>query len=302
MQLRADFWDHHKTVGLSVLARDVHNQACAANLLGILTLSLRQIARRSTSPSIPVSPSAVESAIGELTARNLAVWWVELETLWVVERFEHAGCPSAKVRKAAQAVFEVQPSQVRDAAVRRYPWLRNTPSEGADPDGGIPYAEVGGEEIEKEIEIEIERGDARARAPDPPHPPDPPHVAIDRERGEIHAAMAAAIPLFGAYGNRLDYAVERCLEGRHDPGAGTCEPEEARRCVEGYQGDTAGHHCRLVDLFSRVNWPETQRRYLGRTIVVGVLGAGGRGYMPVAGDHEHQERWREFTGAERGKA
>jgi len=140
-----------------------------------------------------------------------------------------------------------------------------------------------------------ERTEGGTRACATPAPPAP-HEAIERERADVFAAMRAALPLFGAYGNRLEHAVERCIEGRHDPGAGTCEPDEAARCVAAFESDTATRHCRLVDLFSRRSWPETQRRYLGRTVEPPSAPGTVRGYSPVEGDEEHRRAWREFTG------
>jgi len=83
-------------------------------------------------------------------------------------------------------------------------------------------------------------------------------------RGAMATALAEHHHAFTGWA--LDYAVERCEQGRADPVLGSCEPADAAKCLAGaVKHALAGAlHCKVFEIFSNRNWPETQRRYLGR--------------------------------------
>lgn len=102
-RIRTDFHTHPRTCGLSPLARDLMVQGITANIAGILERSLSRMATLAGDSS----RYDVQCAIDELRERSppLAVWWPDLEILWIVEAAdEQARNPKAWLAAWATAL------------------------------------------------------------------------------------------------------------------------------------------------------------------------------------------------------
>src|SRR5690606_759366 len=162
--LRQDWHTHPKMFGLSLLARDILQQAILHCRSGLMQRSVAMIAATSgqATPSGPsVSAQDVRAAIVDLQKRGLVVWWPQLETLWAVEACDEQR-PNTSQWKAIRKIVAAQPPQVRDAFGQRYPFPQCR--ESGDP---RPPEDVVRPQFAQAIEEPV------AAAPLPPPPPTP---------------------------------------------------------------------------------------------------------------------------------
>lgn len=122
---RTDFHAHPKTAGLSSLARDLMWYAIErGGLLGIVEQSPRRLAAAvgELAPGVPCTPRHIEAVLRELVEARVAVWWDDLETLWIVDCADE----QAKGQKAwdgcLSQLSELHHS-IGDAIRKRYPHL-----------------------------------------------------------------------------------------------------------------------------------------------------------------------------------
>lgn len=115
---RDDIFGHPKTGGMTLTAYGLLQLAVSQNILGVLQMSPRAIAVKCG--GMPVR--FVVAAIGELTHPSrlgLAVWWEELETLWVVEALDEQS-DGPKVDLSAAKLLVTLPPIVQAEIVARY--------------------------------------------------------------------------------------------------------------------------------------------------------------------------------------
>src|SRR5690606_12491258 len=121
--VRTDWHSHRKTRGLSPLARDLCSQAWECALSGILERSVRRMAAEAGgTPRRPTTVEDVEDAIAELVDRGIAMWWPDLEILWVIEAADEQA-KGAKAWEGVEGEVCRMPEVVRGAFVERY-WDR----------------------------------------------------------------------------------------------------------------------------------------------------------------------------------
>lgn len=121
--VRTDWHSHPKTVGLSPLARDLCSQAWESALSGILERSVRRMATEAGgTPRRPTTVEDVEDAIAELVERGIAMWWPDMEILWVIEAADEQA-KGAKAWEGVEGEVCRQPGAVRAAFASRY-WDR----------------------------------------------------------------------------------------------------------------------------------------------------------------------------------
>lgn len=113
--IRNDFHTHHKTAGLSPFARDLFMQCLAANLVGALQRSEKQMARMAN-----MRESDVRRGICELVERGICRYFESEETLWLIE------CADEQVKnpngwKSAKAAVSTLSPVVQAAIKLRYP-------------------------------------------------------------------------------------------------------------------------------------------------------------------------------------
>lgn len=118
--VRTDWHSHRKTRGLSPLARDLCAQAWESALSGILERSVRRMTiDAGGTPRRPTTVEDVEDAIAELVDRGIAVWWPELEILWVIEAADEQA-KGAKAWEGVEGEVCRMPEPVRVAFAERY--------------------------------------------------------------------------------------------------------------------------------------------------------------------------------------
>lgn len=115
---RDDIFGHPKTGGMTLTAYGLMQFAGAQNILGVLQMSPRAIAVKCGAMQV----RTVTAAIAELTSPTrpgLAMWWEELETLWIVEALDEQS-DGPKVDASAAKLMATLPPVVQAAIVARY--------------------------------------------------------------------------------------------------------------------------------------------------------------------------------------
>lgn len=120
---RVDIFGHRKTGGMSLQAYGLMQYAGAQNILGVLQMSPRAIAGKCGAMQV----RHVTSAISELTSpsragedgRPIAIWWPEIETLWIVETLDEQSDGGSMDASAAKLLTTL-PFVVQEAIVARY--------------------------------------------------------------------------------------------------------------------------------------------------------------------------------------
>lgn len=112
--IRNDFHTHPKTAGLTPFARDLFMQCLAANLVGALQRSEKQMARMAN-----MRESDVRRGISELVNRGICQHFEQDETLWLIECADEQ-IKNANTWKSARAVVSTLSPVVQAAIKARY--------------------------------------------------------------------------------------------------------------------------------------------------------------------------------------
>lgn len=114
-QWRADWRVHPKTSGMRPLSYCLMHAAVSSNMLGVLRESPLSLAMsfRDT------SPSDVMDCCAELVTRKVAMWWPELECLFVVEALDEQ-CDNPSAAKGAAKIARTFPREIQSAISDRY--------------------------------------------------------------------------------------------------------------------------------------------------------------------------------------
>lgn len=138
---RDDLFGHRKTGGMSLSAYGLMQFAVSQNILGVLQMSPRAIAVKCGA----MQTREVVRAIGELTSPTrpgLAVWWEDLETLWIVEALDEQS-DGPKVDLSAAKLLVTLPPIVQAAIVARYGARVSQPPPPGTLFGGVSNQESG---------------------------------------------------------------------------------------------------------------------------------------------------------------
>lgn len=117
-RIRTDYHTHHKTRGLSLLARDLMLQGiaqeCPSGILCRGPVAMAELAGPGA------SAPKVRAAIAELEQRGLVRWWPKLEILWVIEATDENVDNDSMLEPIRRRLLTL-PVEVRKAYVARYP-------------------------------------------------------------------------------------------------------------------------------------------------------------------------------------
>lgn len=168
--LRVDWHTNEKLYGLSLLARDILQQAILHCRSGLMQRSVAMMAA-AAGKAIPTGQNVqvydVRLAIAELQRRGLVVWWSHLETLWVIEACDEQR-PNTTQWKSIRKKVAAMPPQVRDAFMLRYPY----PQEGELDDPRPP------QDMERPVFVQAIEDDETPQPIDVSPPPAPTPRAV----------------------------------------------------------------------------------------------------------------------------
>lgn len=204
--IRVDWHTHEKLYGLSMLARDILQQAilhCRSGLMQRSAAMMAAAAGKAVPGGQNVSVYDVRMAIAELQKRGLVVWWQQLETLWVIEACDEQR-PNTTQWKSIRKKVAAMPKPVRDAFLLRYPYPQEGECDDPRPPQDVerpvfPQA-IDDEETPQPIEVDAPRATAPPVALAKPYPtapalPNPPTIRVrevatpDRKVGGDGALM-----------------------------------------------------------------------------------------------------------------